>query len=323
MRQYPKRLKAIGGYIALQFPKKATYYPQLIELNTARNSFEYLLKVNHYTAVFLPYYTCEVMLEPIKRLGITYFFYTIDKNLDPIIDFKIGETECFLYTNYFGIKCATVEKLSKKINNLIIDNSQAFFVKPLPKIDTIYSCRKFFGVPDGAYLQSNKLMIASLEKDISFNRMLHLLKSIDVNIEFGYQSFINNNEALSNNNIKVMSKLTHTILESIDYEDDKQIRNRNFKILHHELSSKNKLTIDLNSIDGPICYPLLIDKDNVRVKLINKRIFVPIFWPNVLKWTTEKMFENHLTKNLLAIPIDQRYNEQDMLHIINYLKQML
>lgn len=323
MRQYPKRLKAIGGYIALQLPKKTTYYPDLIKLNTARNSFEYLLKVNHYTAVFLPYYTCEVMLEPIKRLGLTYFFYTIDKNLDPIIDFNIGETECFLYTNYFGIKLATVEKLSKKITNLIIDNSQAFYAKPLPNIDTFYSCRKFFGVPDGAYLQSKKLMVASLEKDISYNRMSHLLKSIDVNIEFGYQSFIDNNEVLSNNNIKVMSKLTHTILESIDYDDYKEIRNRNFKILHDELSSINKLSIDLNAIDGPICYPLLVDKDNVRVKLINKRIFVPIYWPNVLKWTTEKMFENHLAKNLLALPLDQRYNEDDMLHIINYLKQML
>ncbi len=155
MRHYTKRLKAIGGYIELQLPTKEEYYPNLIKLNTARNSLEYILKINNYTSIYIPYFTCEVMLEPMKKLGIAYYFYTIDENLDPIIDFRIGPTECFLYTNYFGIKQQTVLKLSTQITNLIIDNAQAFFSKPLPGIDTIYSCRKFFGLSDGAYLHSN------------------------------------------------------------------------------------------------------------------------------------------------------------------------
>lgn len=323
MRHYAKRLKAIGGYIELQLPKKTIYYSDLIKLNTARNSLEYLLKANHYTAIFLPYFTCNVILEPVKKLGIPYFFYTIDSNLEPIIDFKIGQTECFLYTNYFGIKQAMVQKLSKKITNLIIDNSQAFYAKPLPEIDTFYSCRKFFGTPDGAYLQSNKTINTSFTKDISYKRMSHLLMSIDVNIEAGYVSYIENNDALINNDIKTMSSLTQAILESIDYEECKAIRNENFRILHKELADKNEIDIDINAIDAPLCYPFLINKDNVRSKLIAKRIFVPIYWPNVFKWTTEKMFENYLAKNLLALPIDQRYNEEDMQHILNHLKQLI
>lgn len=323
MRHYSKRVKAIGGYLDLQLPDKEEFHPSLIKLNTGRNALEYILKVNSYSCIYIPYFTCEVILEPIKRLGLQYHFYTLDKYLDPIIDFNVDPTECFLYTNYFGIKQATIKALSKLIPSLIIDNSQAFFSKPLPGIDTFYSCRKFFGVPDGAYLQSKILSNLKFEKDISFGRMSHLLISIDMSIEKGYESFLENNEVLSNNPIKRMSSLTERLLKSIDYEDCRIKRNRNFMVLHEELSGKNKLVFDASNIDGPLCYPLLVEKETLKRKLVNNRIFIPVYWPNVFRWTTDKMFENYLTKNLAPLPIDHRYTEEDMLRIINFLKQMI
>ncbi len=323
MRMYSKRVKAIGGYFDLQLPLLEEFYPSLIKLNTGRNALEYVLKVNGYTCIYIPYFTCEVILEPIKKLGIEYHFYTLDKDLDPIIDFKIEPNECLLYTNYFGIKQATVNKLADLEFNLIIDNSQAFYSSPLPGIDTFYSCRKFFGLPDGAYLQCKIKSSAKFERDVSFERMSHLLISIDQTIEKGYESFRINNDALSNNPIKRMSLLTERLLKSIDYEECRVIRNRNFRILHEALSDKNQLSVDPLAINGPLCYPFLAVKENIKKKLISKRVFVPVFWPNVFNWTTSKMFENHLAQNLVPLPIDHRYNEEDMERVINYLKQMI
>lgn len=323
MRIYAKRLKAIGGYFNLQLPALEEYHPSLIKLNTGRNALEYILKVNGYSCIYIPYFTCEVILEPIKKLGIQYHFYTLDKNLDPIIDFEIEANECFLYTNYFGIKQLTVNNLAKMDMNLIVDNSQAFFLKPTAGIDTFYSCRKFFGVPDGAYLQSNLISSAKFERDISYDRMSHLLISIDQSIEKGYEAYKSNNEILSKNPIRRMSFLTEYLLKSIDYEACRLIRNKNFKILHEALSDKNQLEIDTSFINGPLCYPFLINKENLKKKLITKRVFTPVYWPNVFKWTTDKMFENYLAHNLASLPIDHRYNEEDMERIINYLKQML
>ena len=323
MRHYPKRTKAIGGYIELQLPKGEEYYPSLIKLNTGRNALEYILKVNNYSSIYIPYFTCEVVLEPIKKLGIPYYFYTIDKNLDPVIDFHIAPTECFLYTNYFGIKQLTVNKLSREIPNLIIDASQAFFSKPLPEIDTFYSCRKFFGVADGAYLQSNILSTTKFEKDVSYDRISHLTKSIDLSIEEGYKNFIENNKALDHNPIKRMSFLTNKILSSIDYEECRKIRNQNFKTLHQALSNNNHLEINFADDDAPMCYPLLLEKETISKKLISKRVYIPTFWPNVLRWTTNKMFENYLTQHLVSLPIDHRYDDEDMHRLINYLKQII
>jgi hypothetical protein len=323
MRIYAKRLKAIGGYFNLQLPALEEYYPSLIKLNTGRNALEYILKANGYSCIYIPYFTCEVILEPIKKLGIQYHFYTLDKNLDPIIDFEIEANECFLYTNYFGIKQLTVNNLAKIDMNLIVDNSQAFFLKPAAGIDTFYSCRKFFGVPDGAYLQSNLISSTKFERDISYDRMSHLLISIDQSIEKGYEAYKSNNDILSKNPIRRMSFLTEYLLKSIDYESCRVIRNKNFKILHEALSNKNQLEIDTSLINGPLCYPFLSNKENIKNKLISKRVFIPVYWPNVFKWTTEKMFENYLAHNLVSLPIDHRYNEEDMERIINYLKQML
>ncbi|WP_223833655.1 hypothetical protein [Pedobacter riviphilus] len=230
--------KTIGGYIPLELSKGEGYYPDLIALNTGRNALEYVLRIRKYSTIYLPYYTCEVLLEPLKKLNVQYHFYHIDEDLDPVIDFEIGERCCLLYTNYFGLKTETVKRLTKEIKNLIIDNAQAFFCKPVNDCDTFYSCRKFFGVPDGAYLNISSTLGLNLKQDQSIDRFSHLIKSIDINIEEGYADYIENNKQLCNNEIKRMSVLTETILSSIDYGKYAEIRRKNFAYLNEHLGRK-------------------------------------------------------------------------------------
>ncbi|MEJ6981351.1 hypothetical protein WG906_12865 [Pedobacter sp. P351] len=313
----------IGGYIELQLPTKNEYYPSLKKLNTGRNSLEYILKVKGYTRIYLPYFTCEVLLEPIKKLKIDFEFYHIDNNLDPVIDFEIGSNECFVYNNYFGLKQQTVTMLSKVIPNLIVDNSQAFFSAPLEGVDTFYSCRKFFGVPDGSYLSINSETQISLEEDNSTGRFSHLIKSINCGIEAGYADYVKNNEVLMNNSIKKMSLLTERLLSAINYRECKARRNSNFKFLNKMLEKHNELGVQFKNINGPMAYPLLISKPGLREKLIQQKIFIPTFWPNVFDWTSTEMFENHLAKNLLPIPVDHRYDTNDMKHVVNTIINFL
>ena len=65
--------KAIGGYFELELPKGEEYHKSALSLNSARNCFEYILRVRKYKKVYLPYYTCEVILEPLKKLNIQYY----------------------------------------------------------------------------------------------------------------------------------------------------------------------------------------------------------------------------------------------------------
>jgi len=315
--------KSMGGYFELQLTAGAEHYPNLIRLNTGRNALEYILKQRAYTKIYIPYFTCEVILEPINKLNIAYQFYSINEKLEPIIDFEIEPHSCLLYTNYFGIKQGAVKELSKHIKHLIVDNSQAFFSEPLPGIDTFYSCRKFFGVSDGAYLQIKKKLSKKLPVDLSIHRFSHLLKSIELGIEAGYSDYKANNEVLENNEIKGMSLLTQRILSGIDYEECAKIRKRNFNFLHKHLQAHNLLKFDISESSSPMVYPFLSADRDLKLHLIQKKIYVATYWPNVFKWTNKKMFENHLARYLVPLPIDHRYNLQDIFFMLNILQQFL
>ncbi|WP_129594606.1 hypothetical protein [Seramator thermalis] len=146
-------MNSIGGYFELELPHGEEYHKNAIRLNTGRNAFEYILRAKAYQKVYLPYYTCDVMLEPIQKLNIQFEFYSIDEFFQPIFDFSIiKDDEVFVYNNYLGICDNQVKEVAAKCKNLIIDNSQAFYSMPLPGVNTFYSPRKFFGIPDGAYL---------------------------------------------------------------------------------------------------------------------------------------------------------------------------
>lgn len=155
--------KSIGGYFELELSKDVEYHNNAIRLNSGRSAFEYILRAKQYAKVFLPYYTCDVMLNSIKKLDLDVEFYHIDKNLFPIFDYsKVKSTDVFVYTNYFGVCDYQVKKVSMKCKNLIIDNAQAFFSKPLPGVDTFYSPRKFFGLPDGGIFTLTRYSMKSM-----------------------------------------------------------------------------------------------------------------------------------------------------------------
>ena len=118
---------AIGGYFELELNKNEEYHKAAVKLNTGRNAFEYILRAYNYKKVFIPYYTCDVMLEPLKKLNIKYEFYRIDKRFMPNINFEnIKSDEALVYNNYFGICDKNVKEIAGIKRNIIIDNSQAF-----------------------------------------------------------------------------------------------------------------------------------------------------------------------------------------------------
>ncbi|NRS89389.1 hypothetical protein HNQ02_002318 [Flavobacterium sp. 7E] len=312
---------AIGGYFGLELSKKSEWHSEAIALNTGRNSFEYILRAKQYQKVYLPYFTCEVMLEPILKLGLKYDFYPIDEKLEPLFDYNlIQDDEVFLYTNYFGLKNSYVEWLASLNKNITIDNAQAFFSKPLNGVDTFYSARKFFGVSDGAYLFTDKTINESIGFDESYERMGHLLKRLDTSAEEGYSLFSQNDSGLVNQPIKKMSQLTQRILQSFDYNLIKQNRQANFKQLHARLKDTNLFKFGKVNDQVPMVYPYWTKNKELKKRLQENRIYCASYWPNIKNWCEPSCLEYHLMEEILCLPIDHRYDSKDMEYIINILK---
>ena len=73
----------------------------------------------------------------------------------------------------------------------------------------------------------------------------------------------------------------------------------------------------MESFACPLVYPYFAEEETLKNKLIEKKIFVATYWPNVLEWCKEDTLEYQLANRIIAIPIDQRYGEKEMNYIIN------
>lgn len=314
----------IGGYFELECKTSNHYHNDAIKLNSARYCLEYILSKKNYKKIYIPFYTCDSVLKPVRLLDIEIEYYSIDKNFMPILDKRIKDYEVILFINYFGLNIDNILSIKNKYKNIIIDNTQAFYVKPQEGIDTLYSPRKFFGVSDGGYLYTDIKKDYKLKKDVSYKRYKYLLKRTDLGAQSGYEDFLNNEIELNNQEVLEMSNLTSAILSSLDYKDIKNKRELNFKLLHENLKDINELIINKSLMNnGPMVYPLLISKDGIREYLIENKIYVATYWKDVLKRVDKNSFEAHLTKYLLPLPIDQRYGEEEMQYIIKIIKKKL
>lgn len=129
--------KAIGGYFSLELPynEYGEYHRDAIRLNSGRYCLEYVLRVKKYTKVYLPYYMCDAVLQPINKLGLDYQFYHIDKYFHIAEVLHPKKDEVILYCNYFGLMDEYVKIVTDRYApNIIIDNTQAFLANPFLKL---------------------------------------------------------------------------------------------------------------------------------------------------------------------------------------------
>jgi hypothetical protein len=316
-------MKEIGGYFGLDQLVNNEYYKNLLSLNMGRNALLYLLKAKNIQKLYIPYYLCNSISNMLEKHEFDFVYYHIDADFNPVFNKKLCEGEYLYIVNYYGqLTNDKVICLKQKYGKIILDNTHAFFQKPIDGIDTIYSCRKFFGVPDGAYLSTDSVLDEELEVDISKDRMIHILGRFEGTASDYYSNFQENDASFKFEPLKYMSKLTKNILGAIDYEKVKEIRDENYTYLESRLKKMNKLR--LITPEGPFAYPFYLENGvKVRKKLAEKKIYIPTLWPNVLEDTPESSLEYDYAANILPLSCDQRYCEDDMKYIVEEINKCI
>ena len=317
-------MKEIGGYFGLELPSGDHFHTSALHLNSGRGALEYIARSKNLKKVHVPIFTCSAIIEQLEKLGVEIKLYRINESLEFEAE-DFDKNDSIIYTNYFGIKSEFIRSISSKFSSLIIDNAQAFFAEPVVGMDTLYSPRKFFGVPDGGYLFTDNSLDIYLESDFSASRADHLFERIDSNAMQGFEQFLRNELAISNQPLKKMSNLTDSLLRSINYQKARISRNENFNFFHKTLSNVNELAnvIDIVTIDGPMVYPLLNRNGRLRETLIENNIFIPTYWPNVLDSTMPNDWEYYLSSKLVPLPVDQRYTLTDLDRVLSVVKSCL
>ena len=314
------KMKEIGGYFGCEESLGREYHENTVRLNSGRNCLRFLLREKKIKEIAIPYYICDAVIKVCEEENCKIVFYHIDKKFQPIINEGSLNQEIYIYiVNYFGqLSNAAIIRFKMLYRNLIVDNSQAFFQRPVEGVDTLYTCRKFFGVPDGGYLFPPR-NVNGLERDISYNRCIHLLGRFEVSASEFYDYYSNNEKRINDLPLLEMSLLTRNMLKSIDYKHDIKVRTQNFSYLNKALTEYNEL--DIKNIKGGFMYPLLIkDGEKLRNHLIANRIYIPAFWNNVL-FGEAGNWEKQLARSLVCVPCDQRYTIEEMKYITDVINE--
>lgn len=149
-------MKEYGGYLELERFGGEEYHTGCVALNCGRNALAYLIKAKGIRKLAVPYFLCGCVAQICETYGVPVRYYHTGMDFMPD-DGPPGPDESVYVVNYYGQLDETSIRRLMRIygNRIIVDNVQAFFQKPVDGVDTIYGCRKFFGVPDGAYLYTD------------------------------------------------------------------------------------------------------------------------------------------------------------------------
>lgn len=314
-------MKEIGGFLELEINHGHEFHENCIALNSGRNCLRYLIRARSIKRIWLPRLLCSAISDTCIDEHVEIFYYAIDGQLRPILPI-ISDNDWLYLINYYGqYSLDEIGFYCGKYKNVIVDNAQAFYTKPVNASDTIYTCRKFFGVPDGGYLYTTCKYGPDLLQDESYTRLHFLAGRFEQSAHAFYAAYRENEEKIDSLPLKSMSKVTHNLLRGVNYKNEAEVRKKNFEHLHQNLKEVNLLNIV--TPPGPYMYPLLIENGAIlREQLQKEQIYVPLLWPNVIQDLDPATIEFKLANNILPLPCDQRYDIIDMDYMIEKIKRL-
>jgi hypothetical protein len=315
-------VREIGGYIELDKYTLPMLHDNSIKLNCGRNALAYLIEAKHIKKIAMPKFMCTSCDKVLDKYGVTVRHYSIGLDFKPK-NIELQQDEWLYLVNYYGqISNGYIIDIKSKNEKLIVDNAQAYFQMPVDGVDTLYTCRKYFGVADGAILYTDMQISRELPCDESFERMHFLLGRFERSASEFYSEYAENNHFFTNEPIKQMSRLTENLLHGVDYDLVANRRTENFDYLQNALSKRNRLKLDVPY--GAFMYPLYVENGSlIRKQLQNEKIYIPTLWPNVLDICERDTLEYRLSEDILPIPVDQRYDINDMKYLVKAINNVL
>ncbi len=316
-------MREIGGYIELDAYHLPMLHEGAIALNCGRNALAYLLRARRIRKLWIPRFICDSVSGVCEREGVPYAFYSIGMDFRPAQRIELGEGEWLYFVNYYSqFDNSQIEEYVCQYGRVIVDNAQSYYQEPIPGADTLYTCRKYFGVADGAFLYTDAKLDEEFPVDESFERMRFLLGRFERTASEFYSEYAANNEMFVHEPIKRMSKLTNNLLHGVDYGRMQEIRENNYRFLHEKLGGMNGLK--LSEKPDSFMYPLLLENGaEIRKRLQAEKIYIPTLWPDVFSWCGEGEAEYTMSKDILPLPVDQRYGAEDMQYLVREIKECL
>lgn len=303
--------------------------------------------------VMLPAYTCDTVITPFKEQGWQCFYFPVNKNLRIDINNTLElwnkiKADLIVVHPYFGMDLSLDEiALLKGLHELgcriVADLTQCIFSEQRLDFVDYYvgSYRKWFAIPDGSFLQarngvsfkkydmSENKEFVSLQQDAMYLRGFYFSSDIE---ELKKISIRLNKLAVESVDFNIkphrMSDLSYTLYIDEDKRNNQEQRFLNYKYLHERLCHNSVCRVVCDDIrlvtTAPLYFPVYVDdRRALQYQLAKEHVYAPIIWPVYY----EEVLLNDEIKEIyttsLAIPIDQRYNQEDMEKIVQIIQRFV
>ncbi len=319
-------MREIGGYMELERFRGDLYHGDAVALNCGRGCLAYLVELRGIRAMWVPDWMCGSVPDLLRREGVEVKVYRIGRDMLPVYDFEVAEGEWMLLMDYYGqLREEDADRaLARSCGRLVVDETQGFFRRPWPGADTLYTCRKWFGVSDGGYLATRDggRLSRKLPRDESHARMGFVLGRLERPAGEFFAEAGENNDVFATEPARSMSAITENILRAVDYSDVAGRRRENWGVLEAALGASNLLP--QREPDVPFMYPYMVEgAQRVRRRLIESRIYVPMLWPDLPERLPSGSVAREMSESILPLPVDQRYGVEEMGAIVAALENAL
>ena len=318
-------IDAIGGYFSLDpgGGRGLAGLSRSLAYRSARSAMAAALAAAKPSAVWVPNFICGAVADAVRTSGIEAKRYPLSSWFGVPDDVKPDPGDWVICTDYFGLNSMAIDRAIIRFgaHRVLTDASQSLYFEARPGSTTVYSPRKFFGIPDGGLLVTPFEVappFASNEGE-SLARSAHLLYRNVGQIEKGYSRYQAAEASLASCEPVAMSDLTRVLLGSIDAESAATVRMRNYNHLAEYLPLKSMDVPLLPSGAVPLCCPVAChDAESLRSKLTSRHIFTPVYWPDA-EIPDGDCIGLRLRDHTVYLPCDQRYGESEMSYIANIM----
>lgn len=287
--------------------------------------------------IWFPDYLCNTMVDAAVKAGCDYAFYELDEKFQVSVGALehsgFSDGNIVVLVNYFGLMdlCGSAKLIKDSYPNAVVveDDVQAYYSfaeKTNPYSDyRLTSYRKTFAVPDGAPVYTLHAMPAVLNPNTfapykieggvkKMNR-----DSLGIDDSEYLALFEEGSRLIDDNYDSVMSDDSRKLLAGTDFNQVKKQRRTNAQYLLNglrQLGIRTLLPIPDDCV--PLFIPIWLDNRNdVRKRMFANEIYCPVHWP--LDGLDVKKGKE-MAEHELSLIVDQRYDKNDIVLIINLLK---
>jgi hypothetical protein len=305
--------KIIGG-IKPSLPLPWETEESVLYLANARSALFIIADLVAPSTVWMPSYYCPSMLDAFQNHNVK--FYSVDENLHANLgSIDSVEGDIVVGIDYFGFPTShrVIEYARKRKCRTVEDCSHCIFLSDFScHADfVIFNLRKFFPVPDGAILlcMGDDKLICSLQDHEWFCDNLKAMTKRLRNEKTNWYEL----SQLAKKDAPVgyysMSTYTKMTFQQINITEACSKQKRNYVRLLNGL--KDICLFKNEPVYAPVGFPIVVEnRDELRHNLFDKKIYPPIHWE----------IDHPLSKKIMTLPCDYRYDVEDMDFILELCK---